>query len=536
MTDDRQTDGRLRSVRAKILGVVALCILFAGGIGVYSVVEMRHLGSDTEQLAAKQARATVALNAMQDAMWKVRMQSYVAAAWTGEHKKDQGARYDDVADQFEAATAEVAKVYTQLFGHAPARLANVEEAWQVYVKQVREQLIPAAVADDRKTFMSVLTTGGATGKGAALVEQISTLHLEVSADLAALVDDTNDSIARAQVITLLLLVVGLLAGGSVGWLVAQRIRRAAVGVRTSLSAMAAGDLTVGAEASSTDEIGQMAGALNAARENLRRLMSGVADASDTLASSAERLSAGSTQVAADAEQASGQAVTAAAAAEQVSQNVQSVASGAEEMGASIREIAQNAAEAARVAGEATVAAAETNEQVARLGVSSQEIGNVVRLITSIAEQTNLLALNATIEAARAGEAGKGFAVVAGEVQELARETAKAADDIVRRVDAIQTDTNGAVVSIGQISQTVAKINDFQMTIASAVEEQTATTHEISRSVTEAAVGSGEIAAHVTDVASSTSQSSTTLAQMGASVHEVAALATDLRVRMSSFTY
>jgi methyl-accepting chemotaxis protein len=174
--------------------------------------------------------------------------------------------------------------------------------------------------------------------------------------------------------------------------------------------------------------------------------------------------------------------------------------------------------------------------VARLGESSIEIGNVVKVITSSAEQTNLLALNATIEAARAGEAGKGFAVVAGEVKELAQETAKATEDIARRVEAIQADTTGAVGAIGEIGTIIASINDYQLTIASAVEEQTATTTEMSRSVTEAATGSGEIAATITGVASATAGNTEVLEQMGASISELARMSEDMRLRVSAFRY
>jgi methyl-accepting chemotaxis protein len=122
------------------------------------------------------------------------------------------------------------------------------------------------------------------------------------------------------------------------------------------------------------------------------------------------------------------------------------------------------------------------------------------VITSIAQQTNLLALNATIEAARAGEAGKGFAVVANEVKELAKETAKATEDISRKIGAIQTDTQAAVEAIGSIGAVIKQINDISNTIASAVEEQNATTNEMARNVSDAAHGSGEITSNIAGVA------------------------------------
>jgi methyl-accepting chemotaxis protein len=174
--------------------------------------------------------------------------------------------------------------------------------------------------------------------------------------------------------------------------------------------------------------------------------------------------------------------------------------------------------------------------VAKLGESSAEIGNVIKVITSIAEQTNLLALNATIEAARAGEAGKGFAVVANEVKELAQETAKATEDIARRVEAIQHDTGAAVTAIEEISSIVGQISDRQTTIASAVEEQTATTTEMSRSVQEAAGGTGQIAENITSVSTAADSTTQALTQTRSAVDELSRMAAELRTTVGRFSY
>ncbi len=226
--------------------------------------------------------------------------------------------------------------------------------------------------------------------------------------------------------------------------------------------------------------------------------------SHSLTESATRMTSVSTQLSANAEETSAQANVVSAASEEVSRSVETVAAGTEEMAASIKEIARSSAEAARVAGSAVRVAATTNATVAKLGESSAEIGKVIKVITAIAQQTKLLALNATIEAARAGEAGKGFAVVANEVKELAKETATATDDISAKIDAIQTDTRGAVEAIALISSIINQISDIQTTIAGAVEEQTATTAEISRNVAEAAKGSREIARNILGVAQAAS--------------------------------
>jgi methyl-accepting chemotaxis protein len=261
---------------------------------------------------------------------------------------------------------------------------------------------------------------------------------------------------------------------------------------------------------------------------LKQVEAALENTVQALASAAQELTSVSQQMASNSEETASQASVVSAAAEQVSRNVGTVASATEEMGASIKEIAKNANEAARVATAAVKVADKTNATVSKLGESSAEIGNVIKVITSIAQQTNLLALNASIEAARAGEAGKGFAVVANEVKELAKQTAKATEDIGRKIEAIQTDTKGAVEAIGQIGTIISQINDIQSTIASAVEEQTATTAEISRNVGEAALGSREIAQNVMGVAQAAQSTTEGAANTKTSAEELARMAVELQ--------
>jgi methyl-accepting chemotaxis protein len=350
----------------------------------------------------------------------------------------------------------------------------------------------------------------------------------------AMAKQGDDAYNRAKLVTLLALVAGFVLAAAVGIAVTRLIRRQLVTVSGALRAVAEGDLTVPADVRSRDELGAMAQAVNQARDGLRGTVLALTAGARTLSEGTVRLTEVTTRLAAGAREASAQAAVVAGSAGDVSSSVQSVAAGGDEMGASIREIAENANSAAQVASSAVGVAQATNDTVAKLGASSEEIGNVVKVITQIAEQTNLLALNATIEAARAGEAGKGFAVVATEVKDLAQETAKATEDISRRVEAIQADTSSAVAAIQEISRIISEINDYQVTIASAVEEQTATTTEMSRSIGDAAHGSSNIAGNINSVADAVRATTGALGEADMAVAELTRVADELRGLVGRF--
>ncbi|BBE74031.1 methyl-accepting chemotaxis protein [Oharaeibacter diazotrophicus] len=239
---------------------------------------------------------------------------------------------------------------------------------------------------------------------------------------------------------------------------------------------------------------------------MEKLADGFAKSSTEVADAARNLSA-------TAEETSRQAQAVAGAAEEASTNVQTVAAGAEELSASIREISKQVSQSAEVASAAAREAEASTQNVQALAHSAQQIGEVVELISNIAAQTNLLALNATIEAARAGEAGRGFAVVAAEVKELANQTAKATEEIGRKIGEIQTATGTTVDSISRIVRTIGSIQQSASAIAGAVEEQGAATEEIASNTQRAATGTTDVTGNIAGVGTAAEMTGTASTQL-----------------------
>ena len=258
-----------------------------------------------------------------------------------------------------------------------------------------------------------------------------------------------------------------------------------------------------------------------------KLVEDLTEASSQLASASEELLSVAATMSANAEETSAQSNTASSASEQVSSGIQTVATNMEEMTASIKEITKNTNESSSKSNQAMQMSKDANDVIQALGDSSLDIGNVIKVITSIAQQTNLLALNATIEAARAGEAGKGFAVVANEVKELAKQTATATEDISRKIEAIQNDSQSAVTSIGSVTEAIAQLNSIAGNIASAMEEQAATTNEVARVVTESTMGVQQITENIQQVSIAAEQTGKGATDMQGAAQNLSSLANSL---------
>jgi methyl-accepting chemotaxis protein len=449
-------------------------------------------------------------------------------------KKLFDATWNDIEEQDTASLDVLAPQWTlqanrERYAEVKKQLSGLREAQEAAMKR--------AMGSERDAV--AMAGNDFSDKATSINDAIKKSLGDLADSLNELMEQETAQMKAANRSMNLTMAVTTFAALGIGIFVALFLSRGIAGATQSVlvqaEAIAAGDLTRDdLKVRSQDELGDLTTAINKMSGSLKRMIQAIAENAMHVASASAELNATSEQITANSEETSAQADVVSKAAQAVSQNLQTVASGAEEMGVSIKEIAKNATEAARVATGAVKVAEATTATVSKLGDSSTEIGQVMKVITSIAQQTNLLALNATIEAARAGEAGKGFAVVANEVKELAKQTAKATEDISRKIEAIQSDTQAAVEAIASISGVIHQINDISGTIATAVEEQDATTNEMSRNVSEAAHGSGEITSNIAGVAEAAQGTSRGAADTQKASQQLVETSAQLRLLVEQF--
>src|SRR6202790_4200951 len=452
-------------------------------------------------------------------------------------REDAQERFQGAWDRIDKAIAKLDELSAQwILQEDKDRLAKIKEALPT-IRQTQQSTISTASSGARD---AVIKGGNEYADGVTPILDGTTKIMEgpcnsMNKTLAAQrdkLDSANSSLAWTMGIATLA-AVG--SGVFIAIFLSRRISGATASILVRAESIASGNLTQEeVQQTSKDELGDLTTAINKMESKLRNIIVSIGDNAQQVATASEEFSATSQMITANSEETSAQANVVSAATERVNRNLQTVATSTEEMSASISEIAKNASEAAKVAGEALEAAAKTDATVTKLGEYSAEIGQVIKVITSIAQQTNLLALNATIEAARAGEAGKGFAVVANEVKELAKQTAKATEDISQRIAAIQTDAKRAVEAIKAISGIIGRVSDISATIATAVEEQSATTNEMSRNVFEAAKGSGEVAKNITGVAHAAQSTSSGATESQKAAQHLAMISTELRELVGQF--
>src|SRR5579864_2224943 len=512
----------------KVQFAPALLVLVLIGVGIYALMALRSNQAAVDALVSGPVRQSELVNVLSTTAWVAHSIFYCLDA-TASNEND-GKKIAVFAKEASAAAAKISdalKAVEAAQGESkPANLEKLNAAVKSYFKQSKNAI---EMAD------------GDAGSALLFIKGAERNFIEIAKLTDDLITRSSDSkdreIARAGMkldrqqlmLTLVLLIVAF-SGIVASFLIGRSISRPVVAMSKALHELAVGNFDVHLPGLTRgDEVGQMARAIQefkvqaiakAERETSEReeknreiaasrrvelhnlaesferavgnIIEKVGTASNELESSAVILTKSSSAT-------QELSTVAATASEETSSNVQSVAAATDEMTSSIGEIGRQVTESNRIANEAVNQAEKTDARIAELSLAAGRIGDVTQLITTIAEQTNLLALNATIEAARAGEYGRGFAVVAQEVKTLASQTSKATSEISTQISGTQAATQQSVTAIDEIGATIGMISQIAAAIAAAIEEQDAATHEISRSVQQAAVGSSQVASSIADV-------------------------------------
>ncbi len=520
------------AIRGKLLVVTTTLLALAAAMGWFTLDRLAAVQGASAEIADDLLPSVDAVGRMNAALAESRTAAFdLATAQTVSDRAD--AEADHAAALELLATNRVR--YDSLATSAEERryLASFGQSAEAYFR-LEAQALGQARAGHAQAAVALLTGDGQRQFVTAMGAMDSLVDLNAAGGLAA--SRRGDVLYQRSRALVVVAILGMLAVGlGLSQALARHLGRRLEALGQGAERLAGGDLTVSLEITGRDEVAWVGSSFQRMAKRLRQSLRAIGENAGALAEASVELTRVSQALSAGAEQTAVQAGVVARASAGVNGNIRTVAAASEEMSASIQEISRHAAGAARVASEASGTADQASGAVARLGSSSEEIGQVIRTITSIAEQTNLLALNATIEAARAGEAGKGFAVVANEVKELAKETARATEDISRRIQAIQTDSGSATQAIAGIVEVVGAISAAQGTIASAVEEQTATTLEINRNLAEAAGGAGEIVQNVAGVADAAGETTRGAVSTADAAQGLSRMAAELQRLVAEFT-